>query len=207
MGTTGKTVIKAVVVLAVVWAVVLGVRSAASDQKITAERLGKEIRGAGFADWSEEGGTAAVAAQREEKLRDLAAKYNRLDFSERQKDRESRSGEEFFRKLTAGEKELFVNLTIVESMGRFMEAIDQMPAAERKRFVETGLKEIQQGRTEEEMKRAQEVDDKLLTKISEEGMRAYFDKASADTKMDIAPLMEAINEVMQGLRGNQFGPR
>jgi hypothetical protein len=38
-------------------------------------------------------------------------------------------------------------------------------------------------------------------------MRAYFDKASADTKLDLAPLMEAMNEVMQGLRGNEFGPR
>jgi len=33
------------------------------------------------------------------------------------------------------------------------------------------------------------------------------DKASADTKLDLAPLMEAMNEVMQGLRGNEFGPR
>jgi hypothetical protein len=57
------------------------------------------------------------------------------------------------------------------------------------------------------MERAREMDDKLLTKISEEGMRAYFDKASADTKLDLAPLMEAMNEVMQGLRGNEFGPR
>ena len=47
----------------------------------------------------------------------------------------------------------------------------------------------------------------LLTKISEEGMRAYFNKASADTKLDLAPLMEAMNEVMQGLRGNEFGQR
>ena len=37
--------------------------------------------------------------------------------------------------------------------------------------------------------------------------RAYFEKSSADTKLDLAPLMEAINETMQGLRGNEFGPR
>ena len=95
----------------------------------------------------------------------------------------------------------------MESMGRFMEALDQMPEEQRKKFVEQGLKEIREGRTEEEMARAREMDDNLLTKISEEGMRAYFDKASADTKLDLAPLMEAINEVMQGLRGNEFGPR
>ena len=47
----------------------------------------------------------------------------------------------------------------------------------------------------------------LLAKIIQEGMRAYFDKASADTKLDLAPLMQAMNEAMQGLRGNEFGPR
>ena len=38
-------------------------------------------------------------------------------------------------------------------------------------------------------------------------MQAYFEKSSADTKLDLAPLMEAMNETMQGLRGNEFGPR
>jgi hypothetical protein len=92
-------------------------------------------------------------------------------------------------------------------MGRFMEALDQMPAEQRKQFVEQGLREIEEGRTEEEMSRAQELDEQLLAKISQEGMRAYFNEASADTKLDLAPLMEAMNEVMQGLRGNEFGQR
>jgi hypothetical protein len=30
---------------------------------------------------------------------------------------------------------------------------------------------------------------------------------STQAKLDPAPLMEAINETMQGLRGNEFGPR
>ena len=193
--------------LAAVWALVFAVRSFAADKKITAQRMEQEVREAGFDDWSEEAGTPAMAKRREKKIRDLAGMYNRLDFAERQNDRRSRSGEEFFSKLSDREKNLFIELTLVESMNRFMEALDQMPAEDRKRFVEKGLKEVQEGRTEEEMQRAEELDETVLNRISEEGMRAYFDKASADTKMDLAPLMEAINEVMQGLRGNQFGGR
>ena len=167
----------------------------------------EEVREAGFEDWSENSGISAESVRRKKEIRRLAGMYNRLDFAERQKDRDTRSGEDFFKKLNGKEKELFINLTVVESMGRSMEALDQMPPDDRKRFVERGLKEIREGRTEEEMQRAEEMDESLLTKISEEGMRAYFDKASADTKMDLAPLMEAVNEVMQGLRGNQFGGR
>jgi hypothetical protein len=194
-------------VLVLVWAVVFAVRSFASGKKVTAERLDREVRELNLADWSETPGSGAVAKKREEEIRRIAEMVNRLDFQERQKNRDSRTGETFFRKLSTTEKNLFIDLTIMESMGRFMEALDQMPEEQRKKFVEQGLKEIQDGRTEAEMERAKEMDEKLLTKISEEGMRAYFDKASADTKLDLAPLMEAMNEVMQGLRGNEFGPR
>lgn len=200
-------IFKGLAVLALVWVVVFAVRSFASSKKVTAERLDREVRELNFADWSVTPGSGAVAKEREEEIRRISEMVNRLDFQERQKNRDSSTGEIFFRKLSTGEKNLFIDLTIMESMGRFMEALDQMPEEERKKFVAQGLKQIQDGRTEAEMKRAKEMDDRLLTKISEEGMRAYFDKASADTKLDLAPLMEAMNEVMQGLRGNEFGPR
>lgn len=200
-------IFKAIAVLAVIWMVVFAVRSMAASKKITAERLDREITGLRFEDWSESAGSASDAKEREDEIRRIAQMVNRLDFTERERNRESRNTEDFFRKLNAREKNLFIDLTIVETMGRFMEALDQMPPEQRKDFVEKGLREIQEGRTEEEMARAQEIDEQLLTKISQEGMRAYFNEASADTKLDLAPLMEAMNEVMQGLRGNEFGSR
>jgi DNA-directed RNA polymerase specialized sigma24 family protein len=200
-------ILKGIAVLALVWASVFAVRSFASSKKITAGLIEREVKELKFNDWSENPGSGAVAEEREEEIRRIADMVNRLDFAEREKNRQNRGGEDFFRKLSTTEKNLFIDLTIMESMSRFMEALDQMPEEQRKSFVERGLKEIQEGRTEEEMARAKELDENLLTKISEEGMRAYFDKASADTKLDLAPLMEAMNEVMQGLRGNEFGPR
>ena len=199
--------LKGLAVLVLVWVVVVAVRSFAASKKITAESLNREVRELKFEDWSENPGAGAAVKEREKEVRRIADMVNRLDFAEREKNRNNRAGEDFFRKLSMGEKNLFIDLTIVESMSKFMEALDQMPEEQRKSFVEKGLKEIQEGRTAEEMERAREMDESLLTKISEEGMRAYFDKASADTKLDLAPLMEAMNEVMQGLRGNEFGPR
>jgi DNA-directed RNA polymerase specialized sigma24 family protein len=200
-------IIKAAAALAVIWILVFAVRSIAASKKITAERLQNEISELAFDDWSEDSGSSSEAEERENEIRRIADMVNKLDFEERQKNRENQSAEDFFRKLDAREKNLFVDLTIVETMGRFMEALDQMPPEQRKDFVQKGLSEIQEGRTEEDMARAQEMDEDLLTKISEEGMRAYFNEASADTKLDLAPLMEAMNEVMQGLRGNEFGQR
>lgn len=199
---------KAVLVLALVWAVVWGVRSLAGSQRVTAEKVDAAIRSAAFADWSghDAAPDAAEGRRRDEELRRVAGLVNKLDFQEREKNRRNRTGEEFFRRMTRAEKNIFIDLTVAESMNRFMEALDGLPPEQRKKFVEQGLREIREGRTEEEMARAEELGEDLLDRISREGMRAYFEKANADTKLDLAPLMEAMNEVMQGLRGNEFGP-
>ena len=202
-------ILKAALVLLVVWAAVWAIRAYAETRKITAERLDREVAAARFADWSDLASPPdrAEAARREAELRNVAGLVNRLDFQEREKNRENRAGEKFFSKLAPDEKSLFIELTIVESMSRFMESLDAMKPEQRKKFVEQGMKEIQSGRTQEEMARTDELGADLLEKISQQGMRAYFDKSSADTKLDLAPLMEAMNETMQGLRGNEFGPR
>ncbi len=199
--------VKAAVVLIVVWLAVWAVRSYAGSRRITADRVNREIDAARFADWSDGPGSAAVAARREKELREIANLVNRLDFQEREKNRDNRSGEKFFRNLSPNEKSLFIDLTIVESMSRFMEALDAMKPEQRKKFVEQGLEEINKGRTREDMERADELSADLLDKITQEGMKAYFEKSSTNTKLDLAPLMEAMNEQMQGLRGNEFGPR
>ena len=204
-----KIVFQALAVLAIVWAVVWGVRSFAGSKKITAEKLEARMQRAAIADWSEQPGSpnSTTAKRRDREIREIADMINRLDFKERERNRRSRAGEEFFRRLSPAEKSLFIDLTIMESMNRFMEALDGMPPEQRRRFVEQGLREVESGQTAEEMARAEELGADLLEKISQEGMRAYFEKSSTQTKLDLAPLMEAINETMQGLRGNEFGPR
>lgn len=203
-----KVIIRAAAILVIVWAAVWAVRAYAGSRKLTAERVNREIAAANFEDWSSRDGAddGPEGRKRMEKITEIAGMVNRLDFAEREKNRQNRGGEEFFRKLSREEKNRFIDLTVTESMNRFMESLDAMPPAQRRKFVEQGLKEIEDGRTAEEMSRAKEMGADLLEKISQEGMRAYFEKSSADTKLDLAPLMEAVNETMQGLRGNEFGP-
>lgn len=203
-----RVLLQSLLVLALIWGLVAGIRAIAGSKRITAEKVASEIAEAGFEDWSGHTGAPdpAVAERRDEKLREVAGLVNRLDFAERQKTRDDRSTEAFFRKMSGEEKKLFVDLTIKESMGRFMEAIDALPPEKRKEFVKKGLEEIESGKTAEEMARAQQLGNDLLERIASEGMQAYFKNASTDTKLDLAPLMESMNEVMQGLRGQEFGP-
>lgn len=204
----GNVIVRAIVVLALVWTAVWGVRAVAGSRRITAERVRQEIAQANFRDWSDRVATPdnAEAKRRAKEIERIADMINRLDFQERERNHRNRNGEEFFRKLSTQEKTRFIDLTVMESMTRFMEALDAMPPEQRRKFVEQGLREVEEGRTEAEMARAEELGANLLERISQEGMRAYFQKSSAETKLDLAPLMEAVNETMQGLRGNEFRP-
>jgi hypothetical protein len=204
-----QIMIKAALALTLVWGCVWGVRAAAGAQKITAERINRVVEEARFADWSQDPGApdSALSQKRESDLRAIAGLVNRLDFQEREKNRQNRTGEAFFRKLSPSEKSLFIDLTVVESMSRFMDALDAMKPEQRKRFVEQGLKEIEAGRTQSDLAQVETLDPQLLDKITQQGMKAYFEKSTADTKLDLAPLMDAMNGAMQGLRGNEFGPR
>lgn len=201
-----KFIIQALSAIVLIWLVVFAVRTWASSRKITAERLRQSIEQAAFADWSQQPGDPTEAAKRKKQIRKIADITNRLDFQEREKNRENRSIEPFFRALSPDERMLFIDLTVAESMNKFMEALDQMPKEERQKFVKRGLDEIEKGRTAEDIERSNELGEDVMKRVTEEGMRAYFEKASTETKLDLAPLMESMNEVMQGLRGKRFGP-
>ncbi len=201
-------IFRAFLVLAAIWVAVAGVRAVAAARLPSAGNLERLIAKAGFADWSggEPADAAAVAARRERALRGIAGMFNRLDFRERERVREAGVSDELLPKLTPKEKRLFVDLTVGESLNRMMEALDALPASERRRFLKQGMEEMLDGGAGRGGRQAKGLGDELVAKVAEQGMRAYFQGASVDTKLDLAPLMEVMNEVMQGLRGNEFGP-
>ncbi|MBK1826699.1 hypothetical protein [Haloferula rosea] len=201
-----RILIQAAILLAVAWAVVIGVRAVAGSQRITAEKISQTIAEADFGDWSTGVPAGASLEDREDQLLEIVDMINRLDFAERERTRDNRTGEEFFRKLAPAEKDRFVKLTVAKTMETMLRALDGMPPEERKKIVEDGLRDIESGRTAEEMSRTRELSDELLNQITSEGMKAYFEETSAETKLDLAPLMEAMDGVVKGLRAHDFGP-
>jgi DNA-directed RNA polymerase specialized sigma24 family protein len=199
-----RILIQAAGVLVLVWAVVFVVRAAAGSQRVTAEKIDQAVAAAGLEDWS--GGIPAGAELREDRVREIAGMFNQLDFAEREKARDLRLGERVYRPLAPDERRLFIDLTVEESMKSLMRALDAMNPEERRKIVERGLNEIATGRTAEEMQRAEEMGEELLARITEEGVEAYFEQTGPDTKLDLAPLMDAMDGVLKGLRGSEFAP-
>lgn len=201
-----RILIQALLVLVVGWGLVIGVRAVAGSKRITADKITQTIEAANFDDWSEGVPAGASTTDREDQLLEVVDMINRLDFAERERTRDERTGEEFFRKLAPEEKDRFVKLTVAKTMETMLRALDGMPPDERRKIVENGLRDIETGRTAEEMSRTRELSEDLLNQITSEGMKAYFEETSAETKLDLAPLMEAMDGVVKGLRAHEFGP-
>ena len=201
-----RILIQALLVLVVGWGLVIGVRAVAGSKRITADKITQTIEAANFDDWSDGVPAGASTTDREDQLLEVVDMINRLDFAERERTRDERTGEEFFRKLAPEEKDRFVKLTVAKTMETMLRALDGMPPDERRKMVENGLRDIETGRTAEEMSRTRELSEDLLNQITSEGMKAYFEETSAETKLDLAPLMEAMDGVVKGLRAHEFGP-
>jgi hypothetical protein len=201
-------IFRTLLTLILVWTVVWGIRAVAGSMKITAEGISREVTKAEFADWSAMATPPdpAVARQRDQSLREIAGMINRLDFLERANHRRNRTDEALFRKLSPPEQDLFVELTVMKSINSFLDSLDALPPRQRRRFIDQGFKALAEDADGKPGRFASPLAGPLLEKLDVKGIRAFIQQSDAATKFSLAPLVEAINEAIQGLRGHEFGP-
>jgi hypothetical protein len=192
-----KPILIGLLVISILWLAVWGVSAWASDRKATADRVSEMIEESNFDDWSSEMSDAGDADGRRVRLEEIAEVFNRLDLRERERLQDSRAGLKLFQRLNPSERIYFLELTLTKSMERMMEAFDKMDPKERQRLVEKSLRDME-GQGGEDLVRLKEEDPEVIDRIVKEGLAAYYQNASAETKMDLAPLMDAFGEMLNG---------
>jgi hypothetical protein len=185
------------------WLLIYGIKALVAPHQATAERVQEVVTEAKLKDYSkyEDVPNSTIAKERYETLEEVADVVNRLDLSSREAARPTL--DDLWDKLSTSERRQFVDLT-AESFNRFFEALDALTPEARRDFVERGVRELESGATGNRMEELLAEDPEIMTQITENGMRAYFESASAETKMEMAPFLKATNEVMQGMRGQPF---
>jgi len=176
--------------------------------KITADKISREVAAAKFVDCSGLSTTPdpAMVMQRDRQLREIAAMINLLDFQERANHRRNGTDDLLFRKLSPQEQEVFVDLTVMNAINSFLDSLEALPVKQRKRFIEQGLKLVANESADSPVRKLNPMVTKMLDSIDVKDLRLFISKANAATKFGIAPLVDAFNESLRGLRGNEFGP-
>jgi len=111
-----------------------------------------------------------------------------------------RAVDRFFRELTPAEQSEFLDRTLPVGFTQMMEALNKMDPERRKRLVDRALENLQKGDGRSEEERALSLDDPNVRKIIENGVQSFYKDANAQTKLDLAPLLETIQRQTQNLR-------
>ena len=175
--------------LVVVWLVAGGVIWLARRAKPTPESVERYL--------SANPPAGKSSTEREKIMTRLAQQLNQLTYEERRQIRVRRQLDAFFRALNPDEQARFLDLTLPVGFRQMMEAFNKMEPKKRKDFVNRALRQMQ---TEEGEEPPPRLDDQNVEKIVTQGLKSFYTDASAEVKMDFAPLIEQMQRNLQGGR-------
>lgn len=176
--------------LAAVWLVALTGMAIARSQQVTAEKV--------IAFVNDNPLKEKQPADREKFIRELADKVNRLSFEQRQEMRDDKPLWQAFEQMNEAERKLWLDLTLSRSVKKMMLAFNEMPPAKRKEIVEEAMQNMKKNRRRSgDGELAKRVNDENTKRIIDEGMKAFMTDASAATKIDLQPLIEQMQRVLQ----------
>jgi hypothetical protein len=142
------------------------------------------------------------AAERERALRKLAEKMNALPPEERRAARGSRDWEPWFKVMSEAEKESFIEATFPTGVKQMITAFEKLPEDKRKRTIDEAVKRMREDPASGEGRAGEEgrdpaVSPELEAKIRTVGLKTFFAESSAQTKAEVAPLLEEMQRVLE----------
>jgi hypothetical protein len=202
MNARYRPVIFAVAALMAVWLAALGGYALSDHFKMTAEKLRAYLQGTDLSNLS---GTARAKA-----LRDLADKINALPPEQRRQARVDRLWSQWFREMTEEEKGQFLDATLPSGFQQMLVSFEQQPAEKRQKAIDDAIKQLRQAR-ENPPQPAKPPDpndtnappvlsEDLQKKVTTIGLSSVYGSSSAETKAELAPLLEEIQKNMESGR-------
>jgi len=152
-------------------------------------------------------------AERERALRKLADNLNGLSAEERRAARGNRDWEPWFKVMSEAEKEAFIEATFPTGVKQMITAFEKLPEDKRKRTIDEAMKRMREDQASAEGGAGEQgpdpaVSPELEAKIRTTGLKTFFAESSAQTKAEVAPLLEEMQRVLQaGGRPGRRGER
>lgn len=197
-----RTLLFSLLGISAIWIAVAGVLQLTSQHTSTPDKV---IAVMATSPWLKDENATVSDADRQKRLDDVIAQVNLLDFDQRKKLRGDGQDvtKQFIDSLTKEEKGRFLEKTVEQHFKSVMKAFNQMQPEERRRMVEQARADMQRNQSDgRNMEKLKKEDEQVFQNVVEKGLGAYYEDASAETKLDLAPLME---EMQQRMRG--FGKR
>lgn len=140
---------------------------------------------------------AKTGAKRAKIISRVSDMLNGLNLEDRQALQGDGVTRDFFISLTPAEQAAFLDATLPAGFKQIMEAFNKMEPEKRKEFVDRALAEAKKRQGEAP---PSGLDEKLVQKMVNQGLNTFYAEASANAKLDLAPLIEQMQRNLQSLR-------
>ncbi|MBU6399917.1 MAG: hypothetical protein KGS61_06340 [Verrucomicrobia bacterium] len=196
-----RPVLVAAVMVLLVWGCALGGYLIARSTRMTAEKVAAYLHSV---DLSRLSGAARAAA-----IRELAAKLNALSPEERRKARLEREWRRWFDEMTDVEKGAFIDATAPTGFKQMLAAFEQLPPDKRRKTIDDALKRLREARDRAQAQPGDStpdaagtngppvLDEALRQKMTTIGLKTFYGESSAQTKAELAPVLEEIQRTME----------
>lgn len=196
----------ALLALAAAWGIALGGYALAGHWKMTAEKLRAYLTGV---DLNKLSGDARARA-----LRELEDKINALSPEERRRARVDHLWSQWFAEMTEEEKSQFLDATLPTGFKQMLNSFSQLAPEKRKQIIDRSINNLRQARENPPPDSSQTngantngpvLSDQLQKQVAVIGLKSVYSDSSAETKAELAPLLEEVQKTMESGRLNRGG--
>lgn len=169
--------------------------------KMTAEKVQAYIASVDFSKLTGEARARAI--------KELEDKLNALSYEERQKLREEHLMADWFAQMTEEEKAQFIDATMPTGFKQMIGAFEKLPEEKRHQMIDDALTNLRRenqnpsggNRTTASGTNAPSpISPELEAKIRTIGLNQFYSQSSAETKAELAPVLEELQRNMQSDR-------
>ena len=199
-----RPVVLAMIALVLIWAVAIGGYELAKNARVTPEKLRAYVESVDFSHLS--------AAERAAAIKKFADMLNALSLEERRSLRLKRMA--WFDQMTEAEKSEFLEATLPTGFKQMLAAFEEMPPEKRQKVVDQAVKQMKEagekmaggGQSTPAGAGSPGLSPELQEKVTKIGLQSFYSQSSAQTKAELAPLLEEMQRMMESGRMMR-GPR
>jgi hypothetical protein len=183
----------------VVWGIALTGYHIAKNSKVTAEKVRAYIDSVDLSKLS--------SSARADAIRRLEEMLNRLSPEERRRLRAARMAGRWFDEMTEDEKAGFLEATMPTGFKQMLTAFEELPEEKRHKAVDDALRRLKEAQTKMQTgggginpggtNNGPVLSDELQAKVRTIGLKTFYSQSSAQTKAELAPVLEELQRVME----------
>ncbi len=192
-----RPVFYAALAVLVIWAAAMVGYRLSKNARITVEKLKAYTEATDL--------SKLTGDERARALRRLAEMMNALSLEERRKVRFERLVGGWFEQMNEEEKASFIEATMPTGFKQMLTAFEQMPEEQRRKAVDDAMRRLREA--QRQLQAGEGLPDgtnappplspELQGQIRTLGLKAFYSQSSAQTKAELAPVIEELQRVME----------